>query len=233
MRKATLPPQPAPEGTAAERLQAISARATDAARAGGYPPPALIAISKNFGTEAVVPLLEAGHRRFGENRVQEAAAKWPALQQRYPGVELHMVGQLQSNKAAEAVALFDAIHSVDRPSLIAAIARAEAVSPRRPLLFVQVNLAGEEQKGGVAPEGLGMLLQQAAQARLDIRGLMTVPPADREPAPYFALLATLARNHGLPLLSMGMSADFAIAAALGATHIRVGSALFGARQKQG
>ncbi|MFA7439569.1 MAG: YggS family pyridoxal phosphate-dependent enzyme [Sphingomonadaceae bacterium] len=226
MKKATPLTLSAPEGDSAERLQAITRRAAASARAGGHKPPALIAICKTADADAIRPLLIAGHRLFGENRVQEAQAKWPALRAEFPDVELHMVGQLQSNKAAEAVQLFDAIHSVDRPSLIAALARAIAGSGRRPTLFIQVNLAGETQKGGVTVEDLPALLERAADAGLTISGLMTVPPADQEPSPWFALLAKLSRRHKLPLLSMGMSGDYDIAAALGATHIRIGSALF-------
>lgn len=230
MKKATLLATPLPDGTPAERLRAIHARAGAAARAAGHPPPELIAISKTFGADDIRPLLLAGQRRFGENRVQEALAKWPALKTEYPDIELHMVGQLQSNKVPEAVGLFDAIHSVDRPSLVTALAKAVAAAGRQPELFVQVNLADEPQKGGVAIDALPDLLEQAQAADLRISGLMTVPPADEEPSPWFALLAKLAHRHGLPHRSMGMSADYEIAAALGATHIRVGSALFGGRQ---
>jgi pyridoxal phosphate enzyme (YggS family) len=161
--------------------------------------------------------------------VQEAAAKWPALRAETPGIELHLVGQLQSNKAAEAVALFDAIHSVDRSSLVQALARACAAAGRRPRLLVQVNIGAEPQKGGVAVEALPALLTEAAAAGLEIEGLMAVPPADRDPAPYFALLAKVAARHGLPQLSMGMSGDYDVAARLGATFVRVGTALFGSR----
>ncbi|QMW24747.1 YggS family pyridoxal phosphate-dependent enzyme [Sandaracinobacteroides saxicola] len=227
MRKASLPDYAAVEGDAAARLATVRARLADAAALGGHAPPALIAISKTFGAEAIRPLLEAGQRRFGENRVQEAAAKWPALKAAFPDVELHLVGQLQSNKAADAVALFDAIHSVDRPSLVAALARVRREP--MPTLFVQVNIGDEPQKGGCAIADLPALLAQAAQAGLAVTGLMAVPPAGLDPAPFFALLAKLARRHGLPGLSMGMSADFDTAAMLGATHVRVGSALFGER----
>lgn len=229
MKKATPLAPPRPDGAPAERLRAVCARAAAAARASGHPPPELIAISKTFAAEDIRPLLAAGQRRFGENRVQEAARKWPELQAEYPDIELHMVGRLQSNKAAEAVALFDAIHSVDRPSLVNALARAVDAHGRQPLLFVQVDLAGEEQKGGVAIDDLPVLLEHCRAQDLRIAGLMTVPPHAVEPAPWFALLAKLAARHDLPLLSMGMSGDYDIAAALGATHIRVGSALFGSR----
>lgn len=230
MKKATARAAPSPVGPAAERLAAVRATLEAAARSGGHPPPALIAVSKTHGADAIRPLLEAGQRLFGENRVQEAQAKWPALKADWPDVELHLVGQLQSNKAADAVALFDSIHSLDRPSLIAALAKAIARSGRHPRLFVQLNLGAEPQKGGVAPQGLPGLLAEARAAGLTVSGLMTVPPADVDPAPYFALLAKLARRHGLSGLSMGMSGDYDIAAALGATHVRVGSALFGPRR---
>jgi hypothetical protein len=189
----------------------------------------LIAVSKTHAPEAIVPLIEAGQRVFGENRVQEAEEKWPPLAERYEDLQLHLVGQLQSNKAEAAVRLFDAIHSVDRPSLVEGLGRAIAKVGRSPTLFVQVNIGGEPQKGGCAIAELPDLLDQARDAGLTISGLMCVPPAKVEAAPYFALLAKLARDHGLPLLSMGMSDDFETAVTLGATHIRVGSALFGAR----
>lgn len=229
MKKAIASPAPRPEGSAARRLQQILSLSAAEARAGGHRPPRLIAISKTFGPEAIRPLIDAGQRCFGENRVQEAAAKWPALKAAFPDIELHLVGQLQSNKAEEAVRLFDAIHSVDRPSLVAALAKATAGVGRMPELFVQVNIGEEPQKGGVAIGALPALLADCAAAGLPVAGLMAVPPAERDPAPYFALLAKLARRHGLPGLSMGMSQDHDIAARLGATHIRVGSALFGDR----
>jgi pyridoxal phosphate enzyme (YggS family) len=190
---------------------------------------ALVAVSKTHSAEAIRPLLEAGQRVFGENRVQEAQAKWPALKAGYPDAALHLIGQLQSNKAQEAVALFDAIHSVDRPSLVKALAAAIAASGRRPDCFLQVNIGDEPQKGGCAVAALPALLKEAQGAGLPIAGLMCIPPADVEPAPYFALLAKLARRHGLLGLSMGMSGDFETAVMLGATHVRLGSALFGAR----
>jgi pyridoxal phosphate enzyme (YggS family) len=189
----------------------------------------LIAVSKTQPAEAIVPLIEAGQRVFGENRVQEAEAKWPPLRERWPDVTLHLIGQLQSNKADEAVALFDAIHSVDRLSLVAALAKAMEKQARRPACFIQVNIGDEPQKGGCAVAALPALLAAARDAGLPIVGLMAVPPADVEPAPYFALLAKLARDHDLAGLSMGMSADYETAITIGATHVRVGSALFGAR----
>jgi len=189
----------------------------------------LIAVSKTHSAEAIAPLIEAGQRDFGENRVQEALAKWPELKARYPDVRLHRVGQLQSNKAQEAVELFDVMHSVDRPSLVEALARAAEKSGRRPDCFIQVNLAEEPQKGGCTVGELPSLLDQARTEGLPVIGLMCIPPADIEPAPWFALLAELGRRHGLPALSMGMSADFPTAVTIGATHVRVGTALFGER----
>ncbi len=217
-------------GTAGERLAAVRGGIVRAARRAGRDPAAveLIAVSKTYGPEAIVPLIAAGQRSFGENRVQEAAAKWPALKAATPGLRLHLVGQLQSNKAREAVELFDAVHSVDRPSLVAALAAAMAATGRRPACFVQVNIGDEAQKGGVALADLAALLA-AARAVLPVAGLMAVPPAGIEPAPFFALLAKLAREHGLAELSMGMSGDYETAVELGATCIRVGTALFGAR----
>ena len=190
----------------------------------------LIAVSKTHPAEAIMPLLAAGHRVFGENRVQEAAAKWPALRDGNPGVQLHLIGQLQSNKAEEAVALFDAIHSVDRPSLVTALATAMDKNGRRPACFLQVNIGDEPQKGGVAVAALPTLLDACRDANLPVAGLMCIPPAEVEPAPYFALLAKLARRHDLAGLSMGMSADFETAVTIGATHVRVGTALFGDRR---
>jgi len=212
-------------------LATIAARIAAAAALAGRTPAdvALVAVSKTQGPDAIEPLLAAGQRVFGENRVQEAQGKWPALRDRYPDVTLHLVGQLQSNKAEEAVALFDAIHSVDRPSLVKALAAAMAKTGRRPDCFMQVNIGEEEQKGGCAIADLPALLEQARAAGLPVTGLMAVPPAGVEAAPYFALLAKLARDHGLAGLSMGMSDDLETAVMLGATHVRVGTALFGAR----
>jgi PLP dependent protein len=189
----------------------------------------LVAVSKTHGAETIEPLIEAGQTVFGENRVQEAQAKWPALRESHPQVELHLVGRLQSNKAEEAVALFDAIHSLDRASLVAALARAMDKAGRRVECFVQVNIGAEEQKGGVAIPELPALLAEVRAADLPLAGLMCVPPLGIEPAPFFALLDKLARDNGLEGRSMGMSGDFETAIMLGATHVRVGTALFGER----
>ena len=190
----------------------------------------LVAVSKTQPVEAIEALIEAGQRVFGENRVQEAQTKWRGLRARHPGVHLHLIGQLQSNKAEEAVALFDAIHSVDRPSLVGALAKAMAKTGVRPDCFVQVNIGDEPQKGGCPLAELPALLARCADADLPVAGLMCLPPEDVEAAPYFALLAKLARRHGVAGLSMGMSADYESAVMLGATHVRVGTALFGPRQ---
>jgi pyridoxal phosphate enzyme (YggS family) len=229
MKMATAAPAPQPRGTAAERLATVRATLAAESAAGGHKAPQLIAVSKTFDAAAIRPLIAAGQRAFGENRVQEAAAKWPELLAETPDLELHLVGQLQSNKVVEAVRLFQAIHSVDRPSLVAALAKACTALGRQPTLFVQVNIGDEPQKGGVSIEDLPALLADAQNAGLVVRGLMAVPPAEKDPAPYFALLAKLARRHGLEGLSMGMSQDHDVAARLGSTHVRVGSALFGAR----
>ena len=189
----------------------------------------LIAVSKTRASEEIAPLLDAGHRVFGENRVQEAAAKWPALRARFEGVELHLVGQLQSNKADQAAELFDCIHSLDRPSLVKALAKAFARTARPLPCFVQVDIGDEAQKGGCAIGDLPALLDSARAAHIPLGGLMCVPPLNANPTPYFALLAKLARDHGLPNLSMGMSGDCEAAILQGATHVRVGTALFGAR----
>ena len=190
----------------------------------------LIAVSKTFPAEAIEPVIGAGQLAFGENRVQEAKAKWPALMQTHAGIRLHLIGPLQSNKAREAVALFDAIHSVDRDSLCEALAKEIAAQKRAPLLFVQVNTGAEPQKAGVLPQDADAFLKKCAEVHgLTISGLMCIPPADEAPGPHFALTAKIAKRNGLKLLSMGMSADFADAILLGATHVRVGSAIFGGR----
>ncbi|AMG72784.1 YggS family pyridoxal phosphate-dependent enzyme [Sphingopyxis granuli] len=216
---------------AAERLAEVRGNIAAAAKRAGREADAvcLIAVSKTHDADAIRPLIAAGQRHFGENRVQEAAAKWPALRAEASGIALHLIGRLQSNKAEDAVTLFDAIHSVDRLSLVQALAKACDRLDRRPRLFVQVNVGDEAQKGGCAVADLPALLADAADAGLRIEGLMAIPPADREPAPYFALLDELAERHALPLRSMGMSGDYPTAVMLGATHVRVGTALFGAR----
>jgi pyridoxal phosphate enzyme (YggS family) len=190
----------------------------------------LIAVSKTFGADAITPVIAAGQRVFGENRVQEARAKWPALLSAHPGIALHLIGPLQSNKAKEAVALFDAIHSVDRPSICEALAKEMDLQKRSPQLFVQLNTGEEPQKAGVAPaEADAFLAACRDKYGLAISGLMCIPPVDEAPAPHFALTAKIAARNGLKNLSMGMSADFAIAIQFGATHVRVGSAIFGHR----
>jgi len=190
----------------------------------------LVAVSKTFGPGAIAPVIAAGQRAFGENRVQEAKAKWPDLKARHPEVALHLIGPLQSNKAKEAVALFDAIHSVDRPSLAAALAKEIDKQGRAPLLFVEINTGAEPQKAGLLPEAADAFLRDCrAVYGLTIAGLMCIPPLGEPPAPHFALTAKIAARNGLALLSMGMSADYEIAIRFGATHVRVGSAIFGAR----
>lgn len=214
-------------------LTDIEDRIARAARLAGREPNdvTLVAVSKTHPSKAIEPLLDAGHRAFGENRVQEAQAKWPPLKERYPGVALHLVGRLQSNKAADAVALFDAIHSVDRPSLVTALAGAMGAAGKRPLCFLQVNIGGEAQKGGCAIAEVPTLVAAMRATDLPLAGLMCLPPAGVEAAPYFALLAKIARDEGLSGLSMGMSDDFETAVMLGATHVRIGSALFGERPR--
>ncbi len=189
-------------------------------------------MTKTFPADRIREALAAGHRVFGENRVQEAKAKWPALRLEFPDIELHLIGPLQSNKAAEAVALFDVIETVDRPKIAAALADEMARSGRRPRLLVQVNTGAEAQKAGVLPEDADAFIRDCRDRfGLAIDGLMCIPPADDPPAPHFALLSKLAARNALSVLSMGMSGDFDIAAGLGATHVRVGSALFGARPR--
>lgn len=189
----------------------------------------LVAVSKTHTADAIVPLLEQGQRHFGENRVQEAQSKWPALREHYPDVTLHLIGQLQSNKAEDAVQLFDCIHSLDRPSLVTALAKAFDKVGRKVPCFVQVDVGDEPQKGGCPVGELPALLDQARAAEIPLAGLMCIPPFDIEPAPFFAFLDKLARDHGLDGRSMGMSGDYETAIMLGATHVRVGTALFGER----
>ena len=216
----------------AENLAAILAR-IDAARKGAIKPaPAttLIAVTKTHGAERIRPLIEAGHRVFGENRVQEAQGKWPPLKSEFPDIELHLIGPLQTNKLRDAIGLFDVIHTLDRTKLADALAAEAARGGTVPDLLIQVNTGEEPQKAGVVPADAPALIALArGERRLKVKGLMCIPPADVAPAPHFALLAKIAREHDLPLLSMGMSADFETAIRFGATHVRVGSALFGAR----
>ncbi len=216
---------------AAMRLGEVNAEIAAAAKLARRAPGdvTLIAVSKTRSTNDIEPLIAAGQRVFGENRVQEAADKWPALKAVHAGIELHLIGQLQSNKADEAVVLFDAIHSVDRLSLVKALGKAMRDQDRQVPCFIQVNIGAEDQKGGCAIDALPDLLAAARDAQIPVAGLMCLPPADVEPAPFFALLAELAARNDLKGLSMGMSGDFATAVMLGATHVRVGTALFGSR----
>ena len=215
----------------AGRLAAVRARIAAAEAAATRPAGAttLVAIAKTFGADAVESALAAGQRVFGENRVQEAEANYPALRERHHDLELHLVGPLQTNKVREAVALFDVIQTVDRPKLAAALAKEIARAGRTPRLFIQVNTGEEPQKAGVAPPEFDAFLAACRGLGLAIEGLMCIPPADEEPGPHFALLREIAARHALRSLSMGMSADFETAIRLGATHVRVGSAIFGAR----
>ena len=190
----------------------------------------LIAVSKTFGSDAITPVIEGGQRVFGENRVQEAKAKWPALVTAYPDIVLHLIGPLQSNKAKEAIALFHAVHSVDRPSICQALAKEIESQKKHPELFVQINTGEEPQKAGVAPGEADAFIKSCRETYgLTISGLMCIPPVNEAPAPHFALTAKIAARNGLANLSMGMSADFATAIKFGATHVRVGSAIFGHR----
>jgi PLP dependent protein len=217
---------------AAAGLAAVRAEIARACKDAGRDPASvtLVAVSKTFPAEAIEPVIAAGQRVFGENRVQEAKAKWPALLVKEPGIELHLIGPLQSNKAKEAVALFDAIHSVDRASLCEALAKEIAKQGRKPTLFVEINTGAEPQKAGVLPQDADAFLAACRDKYgLEIAGLMCIPPLEEAPGPHFALTAKIARRNGLKLLSMGMSADFATAIALGATHVRIGSAIFGGR----
>ena len=217
--------------SAASRLAAIKARIDHACKVAGREAAevTLVGISKTHEAGTIEPLLASGQRVFGENRVQEAQAKWPALRERFPDAELHLVGRLQSNKAADAVALYDCIHSLDRPSLVSALGKAMDKAGRQVPCFIQVDIGEEPQKGGCAIADLGSLLEQARAADVPVIGLMCVPPLGIEPAPFFALLDNLARDHGLAGRSMGMSGEYETAIMLGATHVRVGTALFGTR----
>ena len=219
-------------GAAADRLAEVRRKMAQACAAAGRDPAevTLVAVSKTFGAEAITPVIAAAQRVFGENRVQEAKAKWPALRERHPDLALHLIGPLQSNKAREAVALFDAIHTVDRASLCAALAKEIDRQGRAPLLLVEINTGAEPQKAGVLPEAAdGFLRECRERYGLAVAGLMCIPPLAEPPAPHFALTAKIAARNGLKLLSMGMSADFVTAIELGATHVRVGSAIFGTR----
>ncbi|MGV6874508.1 YggS family pyridoxal phosphate-dependent enzyme [Pseudochelatococcus sp. B33] len=228
--------------SAAERLAAVRDAIARAAREEGRDPDdvTLIAVSKTFGPEAIRPLLEAGQRVFGENRVQEAKEKWPALKRDFPDVRLHLIGPLQTNKVRDAVTLFDAIHALDRPSLAKELAR-EFARERDgrggaplPDLFIQINTGEEPQKAGVTPQLADSFIRECREEHgLEIRGLMCIPPVDEPPSPHFALLRRIAGRNGIKALSMGMSGDFEQAVMLGATHVRVGSALFGARPRAG
>jgi len=214
-------------------IEAVRAEIARACRDAGRDPAAvtLVAVSKTFPAAAIEPVIAAGQRVFGENRVQEAKAKWPALMAAHPGIELHLIGPLQSNKAKDAVALSEAIHSVDRPSLCEALAKEIARQGKKPLLFVEINTGGEPQKAGVLPQEADAFLTACREKYgLEIAGLMCIPPFEEAPGPHFALTAKIAKRNGLRLLSMGMSADFATAIELGATHVRVGSAIFGTRK---
>lgn len=222
---------PAPNPEVVARWSDIRARMARAARDAGRDPAevALVAVSKTYGADDIAPVIAAGQRSFGENRVQETKGKWPALRATTPGLDLHLIGPLQSNKAAEAVALFDVIETVDRPRIAEALADAMSRAGRRPRLYVQVNTGAEPQKAGVLPEAADAFVARCRALGLDIAGLMCIPPVDEQCSPHFALLAAIARRNGIATLSMGMSADFELAIQLGATHVRVGSAIFGAR----
>jgi len=225
-------PSPAPADIRAN-LASVSARIARAAERSGRAPGSvtLVAVSKTHGASSAGAALEAGQRCFGENRVQEARAKWPALRESYPDLELHLIGPLQTNKVREAVALFDAIETLDRPKLAAALAREMALQGKRPNCFVEVNIGAEPQKAGIAPDDVPAFLASCRELhRLPIVGLMCIPPQGRDPEPYFKRLAELARRSNVPLVSMGMSEDFEAAVRAGATHVRVGTAIFGARR---
>lgn len=222
--------------TIVDRLNATRSAIDRAARDCGRDPAdiALVCVTKTFPAEDAVPLLEAGQRVFGENRVQEARAKWPALRARFPDIELHLIGPLQSNKVKEAVETFDVIESVDREKIARALAQECERQGKRPRLLIQVNIGEEPQKAGVPPKEADALIRLCREeCGLAIEGLMCVPPADEQASPYFALLADIARRNGLPILSMGMSSDFELAIQLGATHVRVGSAIMGHRDYSG
>lgn len=222
--------------TVGERLAAVRGAIAGAAREAGRPGEAvtLVAVSKTVEARAIEEAIAAGQRDFGENRVQEAMGKWPSLLARFPDVRLHLIGPLQSNKAADALALFDVLHTVDRDKIAALLGAGAASVGRARQFFVQVNTGGEPQKAGVPPQEAGAFVERCRSLHhLPVAGLMCIPPAEENPAPHFALLAKLGREAGVGALSMGMSGDFATAIALGATHVRVGSAIFGARPAAG
>ena len=227
-----MPSSPAPPDSPAGNLAHILARIEAARKAALRPAPSttLVAISKTFGPDAIHPVIAAGQRAFGENRLQEAKKKWPPLKAECDEIALHLVGPLQTNKAREAVVLFDAIHSLDRLKLAEVLRDEYGRVKKRPLLFIQVNTGEEPQKAGVLPLDAPKFIDACRETlKLPIFGLMCIPPIDQPPAPHFALLAKLAREHGLEGLSMGMSADFETAIRFGATHVRVGTAIFGQR----
>jgi len=218
----------------AANLAEVQARVADAARAAGRDPAGvtLVAVGKTFPADRMLPALTAGQRVFGENRVQEAEEKWPALRTRFPDIRLHLIGPLQSNKVRKAVEVFDVIETVDRPKLARALANVMAETGRRPDCFIQVNTGAEDQKAGVLPQDADAFIAQCRDGfALPVTGLMCIPPVDEEPSLHFQLLAEIAKRNGLAQLSMGMSADYEIAVQFGATHVRVGSAIFGVRPK--
>ena len=218
----------------AANLAEVQAKVAEAARAAGRDPAAvtLVAVGKTFPADHMLPALNAGQRAFGENRVQEAEEKWPGLRTRFPDLRLHLIGPLQSNKVRKAVDVFDVIETVDRPKLARALANVMAETGRRPDCFIQVNTGAEDQKAGVLPQHADALIAQCRDDfALPVTGLMCIPPVDEEPSLHFQLLAEIAKRNGLAQLSMGMSADYEIAVAFGATHVRVGSAIFGTRPK--
>jgi pyridoxal phosphate enzyme (YggS family) len=223
----------ASSGNVAKALVQVKAEIAGACQTAGRDPSevALVAVTKTFGAEVIKQAIGAGQTIFGENRVQESKAKWPVLKQQHPRIALHLIGPLQSNKAKEAVAMFDAIHSLDRPSVCAALAKEIAKQNHRPTLFVEINTGEEPQKSGIMPADSDAFLKSCRDDYgLLIEGLMCIPPFDEAPAPHFALTKKIAARNGLRYLSMGMSADYAIAIEFGATHVRIGSAIFGERK---
>lgn len=213
-----------------QNFETIKAAVKAASQLGGHPPANLIAVSKGHGVDKIRTALEAGHRLFGENRVQEASVKWPQLREQFPGLELHLIGPLQTNKVKLAVSLFDAIETLDRPKLARALSVEIEKSGKTPKLFIQVNTGEEPQKAGVLPSDLVLFFEECQGLGLNVSGLMCIPPVDEEPAMHFALLKKLGDGLGLKEFSMGMSGDFEVASSLGATHVRVGTAIFGPRR---